>query len=136
MHRLSRKKCLAIINMTPGIVRVLVKCGALPPKKTGPSHTLPHEEAKRINAERSAAAARQRRALIREARERGEPLPVFKRGRPRKYTFEEAIEAKFAQDVQCRESYNERVKQGLANLEALYGTHEHSTDDHFFVGAN
>lgn len=122
--------------MTHGLVRVLVKCGALPPKKTGPSDALSHEDAKRINAERSAAASRHRRALIREARERGEPLPVFKRGRPRKYTFEEAIEAKFAKDVEARESYNERVKQGLANLEALYGSHGQSTDEHFFVGTN
>ena len=104
--------------------------------KTGPSHALSQEEAKRINAERSAAAARQRRALIREANERGDPLPVFKRGRPRKYTFEEAIEAKVAKDVECRGSYNERVKQGLANLEALYGVYDYSTDEHFFVGAN
>ena len=56
--------------MTPGIVRVLVKCGALPPKNTGPANPKSEEEAKQIKAEQTSTAARLRRKLIREAKQR------------------------------------------------------------------
>ena len=125
--------------MASGPVSVLVKCGALPPLKRGPSTPQLKEEANRIKTEQMAAAGVRRRALIREALENGQPKPVFKRGRPPKYTPEEAIAAKTSKDKGSGYDYNKRVKTGIANLEAMYGTHdEHlpSTDEHFFVAAN
>jgi hypothetical protein len=122
--------------MVTGLVEVLVKCGALPQLKRGPSYSLPFEEAKRIKTEQMAAACRHRKAMIREAKEKGEPLPVFRRGRPPKYTPVEAINAKKNKDRESYQTYNERVREGLANLEALYGESARSTDQLFFVAAN
>ena len=119
--------------MTPGIVRVLVKCGALPPKNTGPANPKSEEEAKRIKAEQTSAAARLRRKLIREANEKGEPLPTFKRGRPRKYTPEEAIIVKASQNRDCLNCYRKRVKEGIIKLEAIVNEAGRSTDERFFV---
>ena len=125
--------------MTLGLVRVLVKCGALPPKSTGPAIPRSEEEAKRIKREQQNIALKRRKELIQAALDNGEPLPTFKRGRPRKYTHDEAKMVKAAQSQVCMGGYKERVKQGLMNLEALYGTRDESarsTDEHFFVAAN
>jgi len=125
--------------MTVGIVKALVKCGALPPKKSGPANPRCEEEAKRIKLEKQTVARRLRQELIREAQEKGEPLPVFKVGRPRKYTPEEAKMAKATQNRMCMDCYNERLRQGIVKLEALYGSHDdtaRSTDEHFFVDAD
>ena len=84
--------------MTLGIVKILVKCGALSPKNSEPAHPTSEEEAKRIKAEQTARAARLRRKMTREAKETGKKLPSFRRGRPRKYTPEEAIIVKAAQN--------------------------------------
>ena len=125
--------------MTLGLVNVLVKCGALPPKSTGPAIPRSQEEARRVKREQQATALKRRTELIQAAIDTGEPLPTFKRGRPRKYTHEEAKVVKAAQSQVCMGGYKQRVKQGLMNLEALYGTHDESarsTDEHFFVAAN
>ena len=125
--------------MTLGLVNVLVKCGALQPKSTGPTIPRSQEEARRIKREQQATALKRRKELIQAAIDTGEPLPTFKRGRPRKYTHEEAKVVKAAQSQGCMGGYKERVKQGLMNLEALYGTRNESvrsTDERFFVAAN
>ena len=125
--------------MTLGLVKVLVKCGALPPKATGPANPRSEEEAKRIKLEQQKAAVKRRTELIKAAKENGEPLPTFPRGRPRKYTPDEAKKMKGTQSQGCMGSYNERVRQGIINLEALYGNRDvsaRSTDEHYFVAAN
>ena len=124
--------------MTFGIVRTLVKCGVLPPKKTGPANPMSDEDAKRARMEGQTAAVRRRKQLIREAQENGEPTPVFKKGRPRKYTPEEALLVKVLQDRESMRTYTERVREGIVELEARYGndTKTHSTDEHFFVATN
>lgn len=125
--------------MTLGLVKVLVKCGALPPKPSGPANPRTEEEAKRVKQEQQIAAVKRRKELIQAAKENGEPMPTFKRGRPRKYTPEEAKTMKAVQSQGCMGGYNERVRQGIMNLEALYGNRDESTrstDEHFFVAAN
>ena len=125
--------------MTLGLVNVLVKCGALQPKSTGPAIPRSEEEARRVKREQQATALTRRKALMQAAKDNGEPLPTFKRGRPRKYTHDEAKMVKATQSQVCTGGYKERVKQGLMNLEALYGTRDmstSSTDEHFFVAAN
>ena len=124
--------------MTFGIVRTLVKCGVLPPKKTGPANPMSEEDAKRIRMERQTAGVRRRKQLIKEAQDNGEPMPVFKKGRPRKHTPEEALLVKVLQDRESMRTYTERVREGIVELEARYGndTKTHSTDEHFFVGTN
>ena len=125
--------------MTLGIVKILVKCGALPPKNSGPAHPKSEEEAKSIKAEQTARAARLRRKMIREAIEKGEQLPTFPRGRPRKYTPEEAIIAKASQNRDCINSYRKRVKEGIVKLETIVCAQNElgqSTDEHFFVGTS
>ena len=120
--------------MTLGLVKVLVKCGALPPKPSGPANPRSEEEAKRVKQEQQIAAVKRRKELIQAAKENGEPMPVFKRGRPRKYTPEEAKRMKAAQSQGCMGGYHERVRQGIINLDALYGNRDESTpssDEHF-----
>ncbi len=109
--------------MTLGLVKLLVKCGALPPKQPGPADPMSVEEAKQRKYEQQRAAVKRRKELIQAAREKGEPDPVFKKGRPCKYTSEEARAMRAAQNSGSAPSYNERVRQGLKNLEAMYGTH-------------
>ncbi len=123
--------------MTLGLVNVLVKCGALQPKSTGPTIPRSEEEARCVKREQQAAALKRRKDLIQAAEDNGEPLPTFKRGRPRKYTHDEAKMVKATQSQVCMGGYKERVKQGLMNLEALYGTRDmptSSTDEHFCCG--
>ena len=125
--------------MTLGIVKILVKCGALPPKNSGPAHPKSEEEAKRIKGEQTARAARLRRKMVREVIEKGEQLPAFPRGRPRKYTPEEAIIVKAAQNRDCINCYRQRVKEGIVKLEAIVCAQNElgqSTDEHFFVGTS
>ena len=107
--------------MAIGLVRTLVNCGALPPKSTGPVNAVPKEEAKRIRAEKNKVAVQRRKKLIMEATANGEPLPIFKMGRPRKYnTPEEAENAKVIQNREAWARYCERQRQGLLKLtEAL-----------------
>ena len=102
--------------MAIGLVRTLVKCGALPTKTTGPVNPVPKEEAERIRAEKAKVAAERRKNLIMEATANGEPLPIFKPGRPRKYTPEEAKNAKVIQRRKGWERYCDRRKQGLLKL--------------------
>jgi hypothetical protein len=118
--------------MAIGLVRTLVNCGALPPKNTGPINPVPKEEAERIRAEKAKVAAERRKKLFMEATANGEPLPIFKPGRPRKYnTPEEAENAKVIQRREGYERYRERREQGLlklteANLNAFGPPHPES----------
>ena len=108
--------------MTLRIVRLLVGLGALPPLQPGPSRPKSPEEAKQRQYELQKAAKKRRKELIQAARERGESDPVFKTGRPRKYTPEEARAAKLTQNADSRSDYNQRIREGLKNLQAMYDT--------------
>jgi hypothetical protein len=108
--------------MTLGIVKFLVKVGALPPLQPGPSRPKSAEEAKQRKYELQRAAVKRRKELILAAREKGEPDPVFKKGRPRKYTPEEAKAVKHFKDAGSMTGYNERIRVGLKILEAMYDT--------------
>ena len=105
--------------MTLGLVSVLVKCGALQPKPTGPA---PKSDSKTARRERRNAASKRRDELIRAAKDNGEPPPTFKRGRPPKYASEEAKRAKAEQNRESMGGHRERIRQGLINLEALYAS--------------
>ena len=94
--------------MTLGLVNVLVKCGALQPKSTGPAIPRSEEEAKRVKRELQATALKRRKELIQAAKDNGEPLPTFKRGRPRKYTHEEAKMVRAMQSQGCMGGYKQR----------------------------
>ena len=98
------------------IVRVLVQHGALEPKRTGPAHAMHPDEAHRIKLEQQAIAKKLRQERIQEAIQKGEPIPVFKQGRPRKYTPEQAIEVRRAQNRVCWQVYKQRLKDGLAKF--------------------
>ena len=103
--------------MAIGIVRTLVNCGALPPKNTGPIHALPKEDAKRITLEQAKEGYQRRKNLIMEATANGEPSPIFKRGRPRKYnTPEEAENARVINRREAWARYKKRGKEGLLKL--------------------
>jgi hypothetical protein len=71
-------------TMTAGIISTLVKHRALEPKKTGPAHAMTPEEAHRVKLDQQTASRIRRRERMNEAEALGEPLPVFKAGRPRK----------------------------------------------------
>lgn len=98
------------------IVRVLVQHGILEPKRTGPTHAMDPEQAHRIKLEQQAIAKKLRQERVREAMQKGEPIPVFKQGRPRKYTPEQAIEVKRSQNRVCWQVYKQRLKDGLAKF--------------------
>ena len=108
--------------MTIRIARLLVGIGALPPRQPGPSHPKSPEDAKQRKYEQQKASKQRRKELIEFAREMGEPDPVFKTGRPRKYTPEEAKAVKNAKNAASRSAYNERIREGLQKLEAMYET--------------
>ena len=105
--------------MSIGIVRTLVKHGALEPKRTGPVHVMDPEEAHKVKLQQQMLAKKLRRERVEQAIERGEPLPVFKQGRPRKYTPEEAVEVKKLQNKICWEVYKLRLKDGLSKLSEM-----------------
>ena len=121
VHSSDEEKNL-VIKMTLGIVRLLVGLGALPPRQPGPSHPQSTDEAKKRKYEQQKAAKQRRKELIQFAREHGEPDPVFKTGRPRKHTPEEARAVKNAKNAASRSGYNERIREGLQKLEAMYDT--------------
>ena len=108
--------------MTFGLTKLLVDAGALSPRRRGPT-PMPAEEAKQRRDELQKAAAKRRNALIKAAREQGEPRPVFKTGRPRKRTPEEACAIKRSH----WSAYKQRMKQGLEKLAAMRAEQEQST---------
>ena len=116
-----------------GLVKTLIDCGALPRLNTGPSNPRPRDEAKLILTDQQRIANIRRRELVREAVERGEPIPVFKLGRPRKHTPEEALAAKRLQKREARIKYLHRVKEGITTLADL---HARSNDDANFLASN
>ncbi len=98
------------------LVRTLVECGVLARKKTGPAHPMDAEESRRVKQEQRANANARRVELIRAAQVQGLPPPVFKRGRPREFDEEEALERKRLQLKLGRMLYQERIKQGMELL--------------------
>lgn len=106
--------------MEHGFASTLIKCGVLEPKRTGPAFARDPEEAQRIKKEQVAASYARRKALIREAKDRGDPPPVFKLGRPRKYSREEATSVKAQQDREAWRVYKKRVRDGIFKLAELY----------------
>jgi len=106
------------------LVSTLVACGALPHKKRGPQNPRSPDEAKRVKHEQDVEARTRRKMLIEEARAQGLPLPAFVRGRPRKYTEEEALDVKRSQWKVGYGIYKERLKQGLEALKLSTELHD------------
>lgn len=101
------------------LVATLVACGALPKKNRGPQNPRSPEEAKLVKREQDARSKVRRKALIDEAKAQGLPPPVFHRGRPSKYTEEEAKEAKQAQLQAGYRLYRDRLKRGVETLKRM-----------------
>ena len=120
----------------PGtLLRTLVEHGALEPGKPGPKVTGTAEEVKQRQRESKALSAKRRKELAREAREKGEPFQTLSRGRRRKYTPEEALEVRRVCGKIHTQTFKERIKAGLASLEAMRRSHDEgprSTDERFF----
>ena len=106
--------------MTVGIISTLVKHGALDPKKSGPIHLMDPETARKRKLQQQVAARNLRKQLIQQAVEQGEPPPVFKKGRPGKYTEEEATQVKKEQNKRCWQVYKNRLKEGLNKFADMY----------------
>ena len=106
--------------MTRGIVHVLVQHGALEPKKTGPVHAMDPEEARKLKMQQQIVAKTLRKERVQQALERGEPLPVFKQGKPRKYTPEQAIEVRKEQNKISWQVYKKRLRDGLTKFSNMY----------------
>jgi len=119
-----------------GVITTLVRCNALEAIRTGPSHAMEPEEAIRRKKEQQAAAQKRRRAMIREAHERGEPIPVLKPGRPCVFTSEEALARRSVHNRAYWKTYKTRIKEGLERLADMYLEQVRSSDDNFFVGTS
>ena len=79
-----------------------------------PSLYHSYEEALIAKRHMARKAQNERRARIRDARLRGEDLPIFARGRKPLYATKlEAIEAKRQQDKLASQRYKERVEKAL-----------------------
>jgi len=74
------------------------------------------EESQRVKREQRAVAQARRVSLIRDAQLQGLPPPVFKRGRPREFSDEEALERKRLQVKLGRVLHQERLKHGMELL--------------------
>ncbi len=74
------------------------------------------EESRQVKQEQRAAAQARRLSLIREAQLKGISPPVFKRGRPREFSDEEALERKRLQMKLGRAVHQERLKLGMELL--------------------
>ena len=82
-----------------------------------PSLYHSYEEALVAKRHMARKAQNERRARIRDARLRGEDLPIFTRGRKPLYaTRLEAIEAKRQQDKLASQRYKERLQMALEEL--------------------
>ena len=82
-----------------------------------PSLCHSYEEALVAKRHMARKAQNERRARIRDARLRGEDLPIFKRGRKPLYATKlEALEAKRQQDKLASQRYKERVEKALDEL--------------------
>ena len=97
----------------------LVELGAMPKRRTGPSIAMTPEEAKLARLRQCSEGFKRRKMLIDEAKAQGLPPPVFIRGRPRKYTPEEACAVRKAQCKIGYIVYRERLKQGEATIKEL-----------------
>ena len=106
--------------MSHGIVHVLVQHRALEPKRTGPTHSMDPHEARRVKLQQQRVARNVRKERIQQALEQGEPVPIFKQGRPKKYTPEQAIEVRREQNRVCWHVYKNRLREGLAKFSDMY----------------
>jgi hypothetical protein len=76
-----------------------------------------YEEALVAKRHMARKAQNERRARIRDARLRGEDLPIFARGRKPLYATKlEALEAKRQQDKLASQRYKERLQMALKEL--------------------
>ena len=97
----------------------LVELGAMPKRRTGPSIAMTPEEAKLARRRQCSEGFKRRKLLIDEAKAQGLPPPVFNRGRPRKYTPEEACAVRKAQCKIGYIVYRDRLKLGAATIKEL-----------------
>ena len=82
-----------------------------PPPGPTSSYASP-EEARRVKQLQSKARNAARRA-DEKARKAGADVPKRARGRPRKYTPDEALVVKRAQNRECRRRFHERIAVAL-----------------------
>ena len=95
----------------------LVDLGVYASNGPGRPSLYTFEEAQRVKKSRLRSLQIERRALCRNARQRGEPRPTFKRGRRPLYsTREEALAAKQLQDKEARVRFKARLLQALDTL--------------------
>ena len=116
----AKKKCCDQIKRMSHHVTTFVEIGLLPMKKRGPSNPMSPDERMRVRKAQNEASGLCRQNLINEAKMTGLPPPVFTRGRPRKYTDEEALDAKRQQWKVGNSVYKERVKHGLEALKSMH----------------
>ena len=100
------------------LVKSLVAQGVLLKKKTGPCNPMTPEERLQRRHQQNVASGIARKNLIRECKDNSLPPPVFTRGRPRKYTDEEALEAKRRQWKAGKLVYTARLKEGMEAMRA------------------
>ena len=102
--------------MTP--CAVLKELGFYPVVKKGrPMLYETAEVAAEVCKTQDNVAAKRRRLIRKEALAAGEPAPVFKRGRHKKYeTPEETLAARTNMGRECIARYNERIAQGIQML--------------------
>ena len=114
----------------------LVELGLYTPKPRGrpPLYESP-EEALRVKKAQMKAAQIARREATRQAKERGEEPPVFKRGRPPIYASkEEALQVQRAQNRACRKQYFQRVEEVVREALRERGVQPaRSSDEHNFL---
>ena len=106
--------------MAPSLRSTLVKVGVIEDIRPGQPRKYVGEEGAKLKRANEILNQRLQRQLKKEAAERGEPPPIFKRGRPRKYeTDEEAKIAKEQQSKVCQERLHARLEAGVQKLKEL-----------------
>jgi uncharacterized membrane protein YccC len=93
--------------------RTLVVLGLYEPQPPGPKTTDETRSARKERARLKCVEWRQAERL----RRAGHDVPKRQRGRPRKYTREEAKEALRRQGAESRKRYKERIAAALQRLE-------------------
>ena len=110
----------------------LVELGIHTPAKPGRRaiHKSP-EEALRVQKDQMKAAQIARKQAAREAKERGEDPPVFKRGHPSIYASkEEALAAQRARQRVCSKLYVQRMEESVRVALREHVRPEPSSDEH------
>ena len=99
------------------LCRVLTELGVYPTLRKGRPCIYTPDEARRVKKEQVKIAAFHRNELIHEAAAKGEPPPVFKRGRPRIYaTEEESILARKRMNKVCNSRHEALMTDALEDL--------------------